>query len=177
MSPENMFRGKHLPSFLEQQAPLYRQLVEQHGLEKVVKVYDYFFAFMSRMIWGQWMVLDKVCPDVQMRQLFYWVVECIYQSDLISQFCFEYHDLPSDPSRREVRIVCVEPTADQLKRWRPFLPMMSTDQFSRRYSLIDWYGRLRQDPKSLPDVDPSWLMLEGGSDEAEGDPVVCDDDV
>lgn len=164
-----MFRGKYLPSFLQHTAPLYASLVSQYGTEKVYRVYDYFFAFMNRMQWGQWMVVDKVCPDVAMRQLFFWCVECIYQSDFFSQFCFEYHPLPHDKSCREVRIVCVEPTSEQIQRWQWFLPHDDNGNLLRRYSLIDWFSRLRSDPSCNPDIDPAWLLLEARS--AWGDEV------
>lgn len=167
-----MFRGKYLPSFFERFAPAYKRIIEQHGIEKVYKVYDYFFAFMSRMQWGQWMVVDKVCPDVSMRQLFYWVVECIYESDLISQFRFAWKE---DTPNASLVIECVAPTAEQMKRWQYVLPSVTAPdgkvQFLRRYSLIDWFSRLRQDPKCMPEVNPAWLLLDSGQsdDEAEDD--------
>ena len=166
-----MFRGKYLPGFLERYAPLYRELVEQHGLEKVVRVYDYFFAFMSRMTWGQWMVVEKVCPDVGMRQLLFWVVECVYESDLVSQFRFAWK-----PSGKDSTLVieCVAPDADEIQRWQWWLPRNADGTLTQRYSLIDWYGRLRQDPKALPEVDPAWLLLSSGTEESaaeDGDMV------
>lgn len=167
-SPRTMFRGRHLPTFFERTAPVYRELVERHGVEKVCKVYDYFFSFMSNMRWGQYMVVGKVCPDVSMRKLFYWVVECIYQSDLISMFRFVWKPpFTSDASAATVHslcIECVEPTTDQTQHWQWFLPHDADGNLRRTYSLIDWFGRLRRDPKSLPEVDPEWLMLEATSD-------------
>lgn len=155
LGPSRMFRGKYtLPVWLRRTAPLYRQLVEQFGREQISKVYDYFFAFVSRMQWGQWMVLDKVCPDLDKRQLFYWVIELIYQSDLLSQFRFEFHPIPGNDERQEVRIVVVPPPDRLKEQWAPFLGSDS------RYIYIDWYNRLLRDPRSNPDVNPAWLMLD-----------------
>lgn len=167
MGPQSMFRGKYLPDFFQQNAPLYSRLVERHGKEKVYKVYDYFFDFMSRMCWGQWMVVDRVCPDVSMRQLFYWVVECIYQSDLFSQFRFVWRPAQQNENSSLNEVLCIEcvaPTQEQMQRWQWFLPKADDGTLLQRYSLIDWFGRLRQDPKCDPDIDPSWLMLEATSE-------------
>lgn len=156
---DTMFRGKFLPSFIEQSAPLYRRLIEQHGVEKVYKVYDYFFAFVSRMKWGQWMVLTRVCPDRDARQLFYWVMECIYQSDLCSQMRWEWAKIEpskkvSDGPQEELRLVIVEPTPEQKQRLGLFMG-------DNCYLYIDWFGRLRTDPNCHPDINPEWLMLDG----------------
>lgn len=149
-----MFRGKYiLPVWLRKTAPIYRKLIEQFGREKVDAVYAFFFKFVSNMKWGQWMVLDKVCPDLEKRQLFYWVMELIYQSDLLSQFRFEYHPIPDKPDLREVRIVIVAPPDELQKKWEPFLG-------KDRYLYIDWYGRFRCDPSCNPDINPEWLLLD-----------------
>lgn len=160
-----MFRGKYtLPVWLRMSAPLFRRLIEQHGREKVDAVYAFFFKFVQNMQWGQWMVLDKVCPDEEKRQLFYWVMELIYQSDLLSQFRFEYHPIPDKPELREVRIVMVAPPERIQQKWAPMLG-------TNRYLFIDWYGRLCQDPMSHPDIDPAWLMLEVPASEWGDDAV------
>lgn len=170
-----MLRGKYLPGFFEQYAPLYRWLVQEHGQEKVWQVYDYFFGFVSKLQWGQWMVLEKVCPKVEMRQLFYWVMECIYQSDLCSQMRWEWADAPREKAsetgagepKQELRLVVVPPTPEQMKRWEPFLGQ-------RRYLYIDWFGRLRRDPGCNADVKPEWLMLEEQSEWGSGGDVQDD---
>ena len=159
LGPSRMFRGKYtLPVWLRKSAPLYRQLIEQHGREKVDAVYTFFFKFVSNMKWGQWMVLDKVCPKVEDRQLFYWVMEMIYQSDLCSQMRFEYRDIPDKPELREVRIVVVAPPDELKKKWEPFLG-------KDRYLYIDWYHRLCRDPDCDPDFKPEWLMLDAPASE------------
>lgn len=176
LGTDNMFRGKYLPGFFEQYAPLYRWLVQEHGQEKVWQVYDYFFGFVSKLQWGQWMVLDKVCPKVEMRQLFYWVMECIYQSDLCSQMRWEWaapSGKPSGTVADELRIVVVEPPAELMKKWEPFLGQ-------RRYLYIDWFGRLRRDPGCNADIKPEWLMLEvqsewGSVGEQQNDGLTSDD--
>lgn len=154
LGPDTMFRGKNLLLFLEQQAPLFRRLVEQYGIEKVNKVYDYFFAFTARLKWGQWMVLSKVCPDRGQRMLFFWAMEMIYQSDLLSQFRFDYVSL--DRSRQEVRLLIVPPVESVRQQWID-LGLVANDH----YKLYDWYGnyRLNQDINP-PGIDPVWLMLQ-----------------
>lgn len=164
LGPDNMFRGKYLPGFFEQYATLYRWLVQEHGQEKVWQVYDYFFGFVSKLQWGQWMVLEKVCPKVEMRQLFYWVMECIYQSDLCSQMRWKWEPVGD---KDELRIVVVSPTPEQLKKWRPFVGQ-------NRYLYIDWFGRLRRDPGCNADIKPEWLMLEEQSEWGSGSDVPDD---
>lgn len=154
LGPENMFRGKCLPLFFEEYAALYRYFIEEYGSAKVYQVYDYFFGFVSKLQWGQWMVLEKVCPKVEMRQLFYWVMECIYQSDLCSQMRFEIRGT-------ETCLVVVAPTESQQKRWQPFLGKY-------RYLYIDWFGRLRRYPGCNADIKPEWLMLEEQSEWGSG---------
>ena len=146
-----MFRGKCLPEFLERTAPMFRSLVQEHGRAKVDAVYRYFFNFVSRMKWGQWMVLTKVCPDHNARHLFYWVMELIYQSDLCSQMRWEW--APAGPGKEELRLVVVPPTPEQAQQCAPFLG-------NEHYLYIDWYGRLLNDPNCHPDIKPEWLMLE-----------------
>lgn len=141
----NMFRGKNLPQFFKEYQEYYALLVTKHGLEKIQKVYAWLFKFLSAMQWGQWMVLDKMCPDIDNRGLFFWCFECIYESDLFSQYEFRTVD-------DETRIYVVEPTDEQKEKWKDFLG-------DRRYRLIDWYERLQQNPKSNPDIRPEWLML------------------
>lgn len=169
LGPSRMFRGKYtLPVWLSKSAPLYRQLIEQHGREKVDAVYAFFFKFVQRMKWGQWMVLDKVCPDLEKRQLFYWVMEMIYQSDLLSKFRFEYHHIHDKQELREVRIVLVAPTDEQKKKWQPMLGQNT-------YLFIDWYRRLCRDPKCDPDINPEWLMLDAPASEWGNDGDEQDD--
>ena len=145
---DNMFRGKNLPQFLRQYREYYALLVGKHGRDKVLKVYTWLFKFLSSLHWGQWMVLDKVCPDLANRGLFYWCFECIYESDLLSQYEFRRVD-------GEERIYVVEPSEEQRERLKDFLP-------DGQYRLIDWYGRLLSDPRSNPDIRPEWLMLSEG---------------
>lgn len=158
LSIGTMFAGKNLPLFLEETAPMFRSLVELHGREKVDKVYRYFFDFVSRMKWGQWMVLTKVCPDHDDRQLFYWVMELIYQSDLCSQMRWKWAPVGD---KDELRILVVPPTPEQIKRWAPFIGQDC-------YLYIDWYGRLLRDPNCHPDIKPEWLMLEARSQWGSG---------
>lgn len=157
-----MFRGKYLPGFFEQYAPLYADLVRQHGVEKVYSVYDYFFTYLSNMHWGQYFVWKKMCPNSDYTQLVMWVLECIYESDLFSQFAFRWAKVDGVPDE-ELRVYCVEPTKHQKQLWQYFL---RTDA---RYSLIDWFGRLRQDPKALPEIKSEWLLLTSGNEIPEED--------
>ncbi len=154
-----MFRGKYLPGFFEQYAPLYARLVGEHGVEKVYSVYDYFFAYLSNLHWGQYFVFKKLCPNTEYAQLLMWVLECIYESDLCSQFAWRW--AKDATGADELRVYCVEPTKEQRQMWQYFL------RPDGRYSLIDWFGRLRQDPKSLPEVNPEWILLSSDSEEPE----------
>lgn len=141
-----MFRGKCLPQFFQEYQEYYALLVGKHGRDKVHKVYAWLFKFLSSLQWGQWMVLDKICPDIDNRGLFFWCFECIYESDLLSQFEFRSVD-------GEARIYVLEPTDEQKERWKALLS-------ARSYSLIDWYSRLIENPRSNPDIRPEWLMLD-----------------
>ena len=149
----NMFRGKCLPQFFQEYQEYYALLVGKHGRDKVYKVYVWLFKFLSSLQWGQWMVLDKICPDIYNRGLFFWCFECIYESDLLSQFSFRTVD-------GETRIYVLEPTEEQRKE----LPFMFGE---RKYRLIDWYSRLLEDPLSNPDIRPEWLMLDYAVDGTE----------
>lgn len=150
---KNMFRGKNLPQFIRDNREYYAVLMRLHGREKIAKVYGWLFRFLSSLQWGQWIVLDKVCPDLANRGLFYWCFEFIYESDLLSQYEFRTVD-------GETRIYVVEPTEEQQRRFADFYS-------GRRYRLIDWYSRLLADPRSNPDVRAEWLML--------GEDTACDD--
>lgn len=154
-----MFRGKNLPQFFREYQEYYALLLRKHGQDKVVKVYLWLFRFLSGMQWGQWMVLEKVCPDPANRGLFYWCFECIYESDLLSQY--EFRTERTEDGASETRIYVVEPDADRQERLKDFFS-------GRRYRLIDWYTRLLADPRSNPDVRSEWLMLgEEGNGEEE----------
>lgn len=153
---KNMFRGKNLAQFFREYQEYYALLVAKHGRDKVLKVYTWLFKFVSSLQWSQWVVLDKVCPDPENRGLFYWCFECIYESDLLSQYEFRAEN-------GEKRIYVVEPTAEQQERWKDFL-------HGRRYMLIDWYTRLLAEPRCNPDIRPEWLMLgenDGDSDDTD----------
>lgn len=167
LCPTNMFRGKMLPDFLRDYAELYAALKEWHGLEQVKKVYDYFYSFVNRMGYGQWMVLQKVCPQVdgyeqtrRKRLLFYWVMELLYQGDLFLQLRWEFVPLPDKPDEQECRIVRVAPSEDMVKTFG-------------KPTIIDWYNRLLDNPEYDPDIDPAWLGLErsasqwGGTEDAD----------
>lgn len=156
-----MFHGKNMPLFLRRYEGLYREMVEIHGIEKVRKTYYYFFNLCQKMQWGQWFVLNKMCSKPHDRLLLFWVMEMIYQSDLLSDFRFEHHPT-DDKAVDEVRIVVVAPSEERLKRQSVFF-------VGRHYVLNDWYGRLLYDPKSNPDVRPEWLMLEQARDEEDTD--------
>ena len=148
-----MFRGKMLPDFLRDYAELYAALKEWHGIEQVKKVYDYFYAFVNRMGYGQWMVLQKVCPRLEdyeqnrrKRLLFYWVLELLYQGDMFLNLRWEFVPMPDKPDEQEVRIV----------RDAPSEAVMQT---IGKPSIVDWYHRLLDNPDSNPDIDPAWLGL------------------
>lgn len=147
LEPNTLFRGKFLLStWLEEYQCETLALIREHGAEKVWKVYDWVFRYMQSMRWGQWLVVEKIAPDAKARRLLYWCMEVIYQSDLISKFRVEH-------TEGETRVVSVEPDPDRKKKHAIF---MGAD----RYLLIDWCGRLRQDPKCDPDINPEWLGLK-----------------
>lgn len=154
----NMFRGKNLPLFLRTYQEYYALLLGKHGRGKVRTVYNWLFRFLQQMQWGQWMVLEKVCPKAENRGLFYWCFEMIYQSDLLSQYEFRT-ERTEDGGYIETRIYVVEPDADRQERLKGVFS-------GRHYRLVDWYNRLLDDPRSNPDVRPEWLML-GEEDNGE----------
>ena len=146
LTERQMFRGKNLPGFLEARQYEFAFLLDTYGREKFDKVYGYFFRKLASMQWGQWIVVEKACPKEEDRHLFRFVVELIYQSDILSRFRFEWLE-------GETRIHIDPPSEEQQKKWGVFLG-------NRRYLLIDWYGRLRRDPGCNADINPEWLGLE-----------------
>ena len=148
-----MFDGKNLVAFWEQYRYFYKFLIERYGIEKMLKVYNWTFRMLQNMEFGQWAILDKICPDKDNRFLLYFCLEHIYQSDMLSQFAWE-----------EDKLVCVEPTKKQRKRCREFY---SAD--GRHYILNDWFNRLLRCPDCFPGIKPEWITLgtEGGEIEQE----------
>lgn len=158
LEPNTLFQGKYLlPYWLKQYQCETLALIEQHGQEKVWKVYDWVFKYMQSMHWGQWLVIEKIAPDPTAQRLLYWCMELIYQSDLISQFRVERKD-------GETRVVSVEPDQEHKKRYSVFIGQ-------GKYLLVDWFGRLRQDPKSNREVQPEWIGL-ASADESSDQPIV-----
>lgn len=166
LGPATMFRGKMLPDFLRDYAELYAALKEWHGLEQVKRVYDFFYSFVNRMDYGQWMVLHNVCPQTddpeltrRKRLLFYWVMEVLYQGDMFLRLRWEFVPLPDHPDRQECRIVRDAPGEEVTQRFG-------------KPSVTDWYNRLLRNPEIHPDIDPAWLGLGrvasqwGGGEEA-----------
>ena len=153
LDKSTMFRGKSLPGFLQRYQMLYEAIVAEDGIDKVLRVYDYTFKLLSGMQWGQYMRLSRVCPDLAKRQLFFWCIEMIYQSDLISQMKFAVRD-------GEDVIEIVPPSQDSQQR-------LSICFGDKRYLYIDWYRRLLADPKCNDEVRPEWLMLDSVADQAQ----------
>lgn len=144
LEPETMFRGKQILEYwLERYQCETMSILNIYGREKFEKVYYWLLRYLSGMKWGQWMVVNKIAPDPQARRLFYYCMELIYQSDLLSQFCFEKND-------SELRIYMVEPTEDEKKKKGIFYG-------NRTYLLIDWYTRIKlaQETNLETDIDPS----------------------
>ncbi len=152
LTEKNMFRGKNLMQFFKTYQDYYALLLEIHGEEKIIQVYKWMFRFLSQMQWGQWLVVQKICPKREMRGLFYWSLECIYQSDLLSQM--EFDKIDSQDGNRQLIVRLLEPTDEQKEQWRAFLPAEK-----RSYNFIDWYSRLLENPQSHPDFNPDWLQL------------------
>lgn len=154
MCVDNLFRGKRLLHiWLEENQDEFRSLVALHGREKFNRVYDWTFRYMSAMRFGQWLVIEKIAPSPEARRLFLFVMELIYQSDLVSHFRVERKD-------GETHVVMVEPTEEKKKSLAILLGNGS-------YILADWYGRLLADPNADDSIRPEWLGLESLPSDAE----------
>ena len=163
LTERQMFRGKNLPGFLEARQHEFAFLLDTYGREKFDKVYGYFFRKLASMQWGQWIVVEKACPREEDRHLFRFVVELIYQSDILSRFRLERLE-------GETRIHIDAPSEEQQKKWSIFLG-------DHRYILIDWYGRLCKDPGCNSDIDPEWICLEAVQEASQwGEPVMQESD-
>lgn len=173
LNSETMFRGRCLPDFLRTYQDHFAWIIQEYGRERFDRVYDWIFnLFTTQMSFGQWIVVEKICPDPHLRPLLYFVLELIYQSDMLSQFHFERcvpapsnlstsptpSNSPSSPSQpslatpkvSELRVI-MDPPPPNIRR------ILAPG--SIRYPLVDWYSRLRLDPYCDPDIDPSWLGL------------------
>lgn len=159
LNEDTMFRGRFLPDFLRSYQDHFAWMIREYGRDRFNRVYDWLFNLLStQMCFGQWIVVEKICPDKQLRPLLYFSLELIYQSDLFSQFHFERCvSAPSSPSSgssasrvTELRVV-MDPPSPAI---RAILAPGSV-----RYPLVDWYSRLRLDPHCDPDIDPEWLGL------------------
>jgi len=158
LEPDTMFRGKQILEYwLERYQCETMAMLDIHGREKFEKVYYWLLRYLSGMKWGQWMVVNKIAPDPQARRLFYYCFELIYQSDLLSQFCFEKHD-------DELRICMVEPTEEEKKKKGVFYG-------NRTYLLIDWYTRIKlaQGTNLATDIDPALFGFETNDNECQND--------
>lgn len=101
LNSETMFRGRCLPDFLRTYQDHFAWIIQEYGRERFDRVYDWIFNLLTtQMSFGQWIVVEKICPDPHLRPLLYFVLELIYQSDMLSQFHFERcvpaPSLPSD---------------------------------------------------------------------------------
>lgn len=136
MDESIMFSGKYIggDGFIEVFRDEYLRLIKLFGREKFDKVYDWTFKLLSGMSWEQWIVVERVCPDVSQLPLFYFCVEMVYQSDLFSQFCFKH--VEGSDGKTETRIVMLPPLDVHRERCSIFLG-------HNRYRLIDAYARLR----------------------------------
>ena len=161
LNSETMFRGRYLPDFLRTYQDHFAWIIQEYGRERFDRVYDWIFNLLTtQMSFGQWIVVEKICPDPHLRPLLYFVLELIYQSDMLSQFHFErcvtapsnLSNLSnsSNPKVTELRVI-MDPPPPNIRR------ILAPG--SIRYPLVDWYSRLRLDPYCDPDIDPSWLGL------------------
>lgn len=151
LSPDDMFRGKNLPLFLERYQDDLHDILSVHGQEKFERVYNWVFREIGKLQWGQWWVLDKVCPKEEDRHLFFYILELIYQSTLLCRLRFERVD-------DVVRIHVDAPSEIQQERLGIFFA-------DRKYVYVDWYNRYKYDPLSYRHIKPEWFGLEVASED------------
>ena len=164
LNSETMFRGRCLPDFLRTYQDHFAWIIQEYGRERFDRVYDWIFNLLTtQMSFGQWIVVEKICPDPHLRPLLYFVLELIYQSDMLSQFHFERcvtapsnlsnpSNLANSSNQKvtELRVI-MDPPPHNIRR------ILAPG--SIRYPLVDWYSRLRLDPHCDLEIDPSWLGL------------------